>query len=106
MDTKAAAHIILSMGARVLAAPEVREASDAYTEALTRAARARSELAGDPIETPHLIGAILLDALAQISIMVRPGQLDEVEKLVMAMVKSVLTTAGAHPIHKESEVLH
>ena len=107
MDTKAAAHIILGMGARILTIPEVREASDAYTEALARAAREQAERADDGSGTPQMIGAILLDAIANISSMVRPGQLDEVKKLVMEMVDSVLTTAGTHPIHKkEPEVLH
>lgn len=106
MDTKAAAHVILSMGAKVLATPGVREASDAYTEALTRAARAQSELAGDDAKTPHLIGAVLLHALALISSMTRPGQFDGVEKLVVAMVESVLDTADTHIFHEEPEVLH
>lgn len=106
MDTKDAAHYILGLGASILTLPEVREASDAYTKALAEAARAQSELTGDDMRTPHMAGAILLDAIANISSMVRPGQLSGMEKLVMAMVESVFATAGTHPFHQESEVLH
>ncbi len=97
MDIKDIADTMLRMGAKVIATPAAREASDAYVAALREASE----------DVPHLIGAIMLDALAAVLSMTKQDQLSAVEPILQSMISGVVDATRRHPGFKTpEEVLH
>lgn len=96
MTPQTAAKGLLALGANLIQTDTVRQASDAYHEALTEACDSTAEL----------IGVAMIDALAVAASRTQTGQYGEVRDIIKAMVDEIFETSAEKFDSPQPEVLH
>lgn len=96
MTPQSAAKGLLTLGANLIQTDTVRQASNAYHEALTEACDSAAEM----------IGVAMIDALAVAATSTQTGQYDEVRDIIKAMVDEIFETTAEKFDTPQPEVLH